>query len=746
MRYRLTLIILFLLPARLYTPLYAQSPPRSSISGDCSQGGKQVTTASLKSLERVQLSYPTCSVTVHVSGSSGVQSGTYLKGGAITGTAAQTCTVTFTNGGGSGATATVPLTGVNTISTSTPFTITSNGLNYTSAPTTATLTDGTATCSGAISVSTSIGTNKATLYLDDAGSVLANPFTSDSNGHYMFFADNGHYDITLSGSTIPTPFTLSNNTLLDDRYLASSTATARTITSKLAEVCSVKDYGAVGDDTMDDKPAIDRALAACVRVYFPHSTYRYHGKMTEIYTSAAVNGRSLSGDSSSASVIHFTDSTVTAGVEVSGMDLMANVHVTGLTFKGPGKLAGTAIHGFYVHNTYDGSYNWVFNDVAFTDWSGNGAYVITVFQQKWFDCWARSIHGNGFELGGDQSVTFVGGGDWMYDIDGWCWWIYNGNPFLQNLNAGTSSTTEIANGAKFGRAPTHPLGAAYCNPTIIGMNIEGPKDGGIGLWFEEGSNIALGSGIQVYALPGRTILYGAYWVYMGNHGLLLNPIQFIPIATGTFTNYMYLNGANNTYSGLTIMGANQDAQMNASMQLYTVGMRPVNGTVQFDRPIQNATIIATTALKSQKSGAGETAISTTESVGATGAAIVDIKSDAFSPGAFFRYVQGTDVAGNAHWGVGQIGGAENTVTLAYGTSLTQAIGCSASGCIVAKGLGVGAAAPLHGIRPEFVFFTTLASLSPGDMVFCSDCQKTSPCTNGGTGAFAFVGTSQADCH
>ena len=81
-----------------------------------------------------------------------VQSAEYFSGGTITGSSTQTCNVGTFNGGGSGATATVALTGTNTIAAGTAFTMTAAGSGYTSIPTTAVLTSGTATCSGTINL------------------------------------------------------------------------------------------------------------------------------------------------------------------------------------------------------------------------------------------------------------------------------------------------------------------------------------------------------------------------------------------------------------------------------------------------------------------------------------------------------------------------------------------------------------------------------------------------------------------
>jgi hypothetical protein len=86
-----------------------------------------------------------------------IASGTVTSvSGSVAGTAGQTCTLVSFNNGSNGATATVALTGDNTIAGGTPLTITAGGIGATSAPTTARLSDGTATCSGTAMVSTTV--------------------------------------------------------------------------------------------------------------------------------------------------------------------------------------------------------------------------------------------------------------------------------------------------------------------------------------------------------------------------------------------------------------------------------------------------------------------------------------------------------------------------------------------------------------------------------------------------------------
>lgn len=81
---------------------------------------------------------------------------TYTSGITATGTTGQTCTFTAFNGGGTGATATVALTGDDTVAGGTALVITNPGSGYSSNPTEATAGNGTATCSGTVVVAGTI--------------------------------------------------------------------------------------------------------------------------------------------------------------------------------------------------------------------------------------------------------------------------------------------------------------------------------------------------------------------------------------------------------------------------------------------------------------------------------------------------------------------------------------------------------------------------------------------------------------
>src|SRR5262245_43351681 len=59
---------------------------------------------------------------------------------------------------------------------------------------------------------------RPTIYADNDNAPLGNPFTSDANGYFFFYAADGRYDVRLSGGSGPqiiTPYTWFD-ILLDD--------------------------------------------------------------------------------------------------------------------------------------------------------------------------------------------------------------------------------------------------------------------------------------------------------------------------------------------------------------------------------------------------------------------------------------------------------------------------------------------------------------------------------------------------
>lgn len=67
------------------------------------------------------------------------------------------------------------------------------------------------------------GGGSAAIFSDATGTALANPFVAQTNGHWQFYAANGHYDVTLSGVGFPNPVTYSDILIFDSTSLFTAT-------------------------------------------------------------------------------------------------------------------------------------------------------------------------------------------------------------------------------------------------------------------------------------------------------------------------------------------------------------------------------------------------------------------------------------------------------------------------------------------------------------------------------------------
>lgn len=151
--------------------------------------------------------------------SSLTDSPTYSSGGTITGSSGQTCNLSdFV--GVTGATATVTLTGSNTIASGTQLTITASGSGGTTPPTTATLSNGTATCSGTANVVTALTSGNLTAQTPGTTSVFASVSGVNSVGTPYLTCPVATIVVTNATSS-QTSFTLSptaTQTLTADVY------------------------------------------------------------------------------------------------------------------------------------------------------------------------------------------------------------------------------------------------------------------------------------------------------------------------------------------------------------------------------------------------------------------------------------------------------------------------------------------------------------------------------------------------
>ena len=133
----------------------------------------------------------------------------------------------------------------------------------------------------------------ATIYSDNGLTVVPSSIvTTDSDGQFFFYADNGRYTLSISATNFAAE--LKTDVLLFDQTDAG--------------IASVKDYGAVGDGATDDYDAFVAAMAASAgqRLRIPAGTYRIPFTGTNCLTAAA--NLTLEGEGENSTEIVFVPS------------------------------------------------------------------------------------------------------------------------------------------------------------------------------------------------------------------------------------------------------------------------------------------------------------------------------------------------------------------------------------------------------------------------------------------------------
>lgn len=166
-------------------------------------------------------------------------------------------------------------------------------------------------------------------YTTVAGNVAhTNPIILDSAGRVatgeIWLTANSNYKFVLMSSADVLLATWDNITGINGTGIATNavnvaydppfTASVSTnVEDKLAQTVSVKDFGAVGNGVADDTAAIQAAISAAARVYFPAGTYKTSS--TIIASFAKKQSPILYGDGPSATVIVPTNA-VTIAVQI----------------------------------------------------------------------------------------------------------------------------------------------------------------------------------------------------------------------------------------------------------------------------------------------------------------------------------------------------------------------------------------------------------------------------------------------
>lgn len=142
----------------------------------------------------------------------------------------------------------------------------------------------------------------ATLYSDNSGTPLANPFTASNTGLWAFYSDNARYDIRMSGGGITSPFTLSDILLYDPNQFV-------TLQAAITTVCNAG--GGV--------------------VYVPTGTYTQTAAIT------LCSNLHLYGDGAGTSIIAFAPSTNISDLLVAAS--FSNIEIDHLKITGTSKTA-----------------------------------------------------------------------------------------------------------------------------------------------------------------------------------------------------------------------------------------------------------------------------------------------------------------------------------------------------------------------------------------------------------------------
>jgi hypothetical protein len=224
-------------------------------------------------------------------------------------------------------------------------------------------------------------------------------------------------------------------------------AVQRTVESKLQETVSVKDFGAVGNGTVDDRAAIQKAIDTGKQVYLPKGNYLIKGTL-KVSNSSVV----LRGDGRGQTVIIADTTFVGTG------DSITNTMIQFNSYPATGKLFFCGLKDLSISSATPSLQNPAVECLVFANWM----HHFNINRVEFYGAYGNGSNGTGLVL----TCMANTGQEWaMYNTVADCAFTY------------------CVNGIKFGRTGQGDINASQ----VINSRFGGGDYGGIGIKVESAS-------------------------------------------------------------------------------------------------------------------------------------------------------------------------------------------------------------------------------------------------------------------